>query len=277
MVPTRRGEKNRTIEISDPDLECEGVRFLTTYSPALKGRGDLSIFTPAGIDAAVSAPIVLLLHGVYGSHWAWFFKGAAHRTAADLISSGRIRPMLLVAPSDGLYQDGSGYLSHSDRDYETWITTDVLACVRDTFPYVDRDSSVFIVGLSMGGYGSLRIGAKHPDLFRGISAHSAITNIDEMESFVFEPFPADQIHPGEMDLLYWMERNRSILPPLHFDCGINDPLIEGNRHLHNELQQRGIPHQYCEVEGGHTWQYWRSQLVASLLFFEATLADSSVI
>jgi len=275
MVRNERGDRIRTVELSDPELECESLRFLTMHSSALGGRGDLSIFAPPELHSTTSAPIVLLLHGVYGSHWSWFFKGAAHRTAADLIASGRIRPMLLVAPSDGLYGDGSGYISHSGRDYEAWITADVLECIRSRFPCADEDSSVFIVGLSMGGYGALRLGAKHPALFRAVSAHSAITHIDQMGLFTFEPFPVLGIRPDEMDLLHWMERNRSALPSLRFDCGIDDPLIEGNRRLHHELNQLAIPHDYEEREGAHTWPYWRSQLGASLLFFEAALRDST--
>ena len=268
MAPINGDQGIRTIELSDPDLPCEGIQFVTMYSPALGGRGDLSIFAPHGIAAMTSVPVVLLLHGVYGSHWAWFFKGAAHRTAVELISAGRIRPMLLVSPSDGLYQDGSGYLAHSGHNYEAWITKDVLECIRTSFSYVDRNSSVFLAGLSMGGYGALRLGAKHPKIFHGVSAHSAITNISEMKSFAFEPFPIEQIDPADMDLLHWMERNRSILPPLRFDCGIDDPLLDGNRRLHTDLQKRRVPHQYFEFPGGHTWQYWRTHLASSLLFFE---------
>ena len=275
MVRNERGDRIRTVELSDPELECESLRFLTMYSPALGRRGDLSIFAPPELHGTTSSPIVLLLHGVYGSHWSWFFKGAANRIATDLIAAGRIRPMLLVAPSDGLYGDGSGYICHSDGDYEAWITTDVLECVRSYFPCIDESSSVFIAGLSMGGYGALRLGAKHPALFRAVSAHSAITHIDQMELFTYEPFPVLGIHPEEMDLLYWMEKNRRALPCVRFDCGIDDPLVEGNRRLHRELNRLAISHEYEEREGAHTWTYWRSQVAASLLFFEATLRHSA--
>jgi enterochelin esterase-like enzyme len=183
--------------------------------------------------------------------------------------------MLLVAPSDGLYQDGSGYLSHSNRDYEAWITNDILGAIRRSFPFVDQNSSTFIAGLSMGGYGALRLGAKHPELFRGISAHSAITDIREMDSFLFEPFPAHEIDNHDHDVLHWMEQNRNRLPPLRFDCGTNDQLIQGNRRLHGELQRRQIPHQYLEFEGDHSWPYWRTHLKDSLLFFESILAGEA--
>ena len=265
-------ERIRTLELSDTELERDGVRFLTMYSPALGGRADASTFVPREVEVQTSVPVVILLHGVYGGHWAWFFKGAAHRTAAELIATGRIRPMVVAAPSDGLQGDGSGYLPHQGRDSEAWIAHDLLEGLRRAFPCVGEDSSVCIAGLSMGGYGALRVGAKYPSLFRGIVAHSAITEIGEMDMFTYEPFSTQGIAAQDLDVFGWMERHREILPPLRFDCGLQDQLLSGNRRLHVALQERGIRHVYCEAEGAHDWKYWRTQLAAGLLFFEDVLA-----
>jgi putative tributyrin esterase len=258
----------RTVEISDAGISAEGLRFLTLYSPALAGRGDVTVFTPPASVEVTSVPIVLLLHGVYGSHWSWFLQGDAHRTAMHLMKAGRIRTMLLVAPSDGLFQDGSAYLRHSGRDYESWVIQDVIEGMGRSFSCVGPHSPLFIAGLSMGGYGALRLGAKHAGVFRGISAHSAITRIDEMSQFVSEPFPFDQLAAAETDLLGWFERNREKLPPLRFDCGTRDSLLEGNRRFHHELLHRSIPHEYAEFDGEHDWRYWRTHFASSLLFFE---------
>lgn len=260
-----------TLEISEPSLENNGVRFLTVYSPALQGRADVSVFVPSGVNRGDSIPVVILLHGVYGSHWAWFFRGGAHRTAENLISTGRMRPMLLVAPSDGLFEDGSGYVAHSGRDYDAWIADDVPRALRRAFPDL-RCSDVFIAGLSMGGYGALRLGAKYPDRFRGISAHSPITRLEEMDKFVFSPFPAASIDSREGDILYWLDCHRDRLPRLRLDCGNDDPLIEANRTLHHELTQRGIEHDYFEFEGDHSWSYWSLHIADSLLYFERILS-----
>lgn len=272
MQPSNLGSgRIRTIEISDAGISAEGLRFLTLYSPALAGRGDLTVFAPRVVESGSTVPIVLMLHGVYGSHWSWFLQGGAHQTAIRLAEAGHIRPMLLVAPSDGLFQDGSGYLRHSGRDYESWILADVMEGLRRSFPCVDRQSPLFITGLSMGGYGALRMGAKYAGMFRGISAHSAITQIEEMSYFVKERYPFDQLPPLETCLMGWFEGNRNKLPPLRFDCGTRDPLLESNRRLHSELQVQDIPHEYVEFDGGHDWQYWRAHFASSLLFFEDIL------
>lgn len=268
-------ERGSTIEISDPGYDCEGVRFLTVDSPSLDGRADLSVFAPAETDSLTSVPVVLLLHGVYSSHWAWFFKGNAHRTARNLIAAGRIRPMLLVAPSDGLFQQGSGYLCHSGRDHEAWIVIDVVSQISKAFRCVDRNSPFFLAGLSMGGYGALRLGAKYASLFRGISAHSSITTISELQMFLRDPFPVGQISATEMDLIHWFATNRSILPPIRLDCGAEDPLLEGNRRFHRELERSHITHRYIEFPGEHNWNYWSTHICDSLLFFEEMLSTLS--
>jgi hypothetical protein len=95
-----------TIDLSDPVYEWEHLRFLTFKSPVLRGRGDVTLFVPLDSENAQNLPMVVLLHGVYGSHWNWALKGGAHRTAQAMIAGGEISPMVLVMPSDGLWGDG---------------------------------------------------------------------------------------------------------------------------------------------------------------------------
>ena len=65
----------RTIDSSDPRFEHDGLREVTFKSPSLGGRADMSLFIPPGIVGKTDLPLVILLHGVYGSHWAWTRKG----------------------------------------------------------------------------------------------------------------------------------------------------------------------------------------------------------
>ncbi|WP_373400007.1 hypothetical protein V8V91_10515 [Algoriphagus halophilus] len=105
----------RSLELSDEMFENSGLRFLTVKTPNLKGRGDICLFVPNVIDNPTDLPIYILLHGVYGSAWVWAMKGGAHVTAKRLMESGKIRPAIIAMPSDGLWGDGSGYLTHQDR------------------------------------------------------------------------------------------------------------------------------------------------------------------
>ncbi|PHN06060.1 alpha/beta hydrolase [Flavilitoribacter nigricans] len=256
----------RTIEVSDPRFERDGLRHITVKSPHLKSRGDISLFVPSGLSKPTTLPTLILLHGVYGSHWAWSLKGGAHLTAQALIDSGKIPPLLLAMPSDGLWGDGSGYLPHLQADFEKWIMDDVPAAVAAACPHVGPDSPLYIAGLSMGGWGALRLGARYPDRFEAISAHSAITRWSEMKDFVEEDIDRIPIPDTERTAFQLLQASRAQLPPLRFDCGREDPLLPGNRLLHQQLTQAGIPHHYEEYPGGHEWPYWEKHLEESLIF-----------
>lgn len=255
------------IEWSDPRFEPDHLRFLTFQSPALGGRGDVALFIPEG-ENLQSLPLVVLMHGVYCSHWSWAMKGGAHLTAADMIAAGEIPPMVIAMPSDGLWAEGSCYLPHEEANYESWIVDDVVGCVRQELSLLTDASPVFIAGLSMGGYGALRLGAKYPGRFSGISAHSSVTRMHDIERLVaHRPLPFRLEHPEEWDILYWMRHKREELPKIRFDCGLDDALLEGNRNLHRELDALGVKHVYEEFPGGHKWPYWAEHLRDTLAFF----------
>lgn len=247
----------------------QGLHFVTVKSNALKKRADITVYTPLSMGKDCNAlPIVILLHGVYGSHWAWAMKGNVHKTAQKLIDEGKIKPMLLVMPSDGLYADGSGYVPHKTENYEKWIVEDVIQVVKEQFPQATDASAIFITGLSMGGFGALRLGAKYPTLFRAFSGLSSMTHFNQLEKMIinFKQLQADALEQdGVLDFLI---KNKNILPPFRFDCGSEDNLIEHNQQLHNDLIINDIPHIYRTFSGGHSWDYWSEHIAETLLFFD---------
>ena len=259
-----------TLEISDDRYSEPGLMTVTAKSRALRRRGDVTFFVPPDSTAKV-LPVVTLLHGVYGSHWAWSLKGGAHRVLMRLLSAGEVPPMMLAMPSDGLWGDGSGYLQHQDADYEQWIASDVQE-IAEKLHAGTLMAPRFISGLSMGGYGALRLGGLHPLQFAGISAHSSITDYSQMADFLEEPLDAFKLAGNApTSVLEALLMNRDRLPPLRFDCGSEDPLIQPNRELHWALEKASVPHVFEEFTGGHTWAYWHEHLADSLRFFASLL------
>lgn len=253
-----------------PELH-PGFKLLTVKSSALGRRADISVFNPAQGTSCSALPVVILLHGVYGSHWAWALSGKAHQILLDLLQKNLIDPMVLVMPSDGLFGDGSAYVPHRDANYEAWIVRDVLEAVRENVEGVTPESPAFITGLSMGGYGALRLGAKYSSVFRAFSGMSSITGFDQMKIFVQDYASLFESASEHYDVIDLMLKNRERLSPFRFDCGSEDVLIEHNRLLHGELLANNIPHEYQEHPGGHTWQYWQDHLPENLLFFQSVL------
>jgi enterochelin esterase-like enzyme len=261
---------SKNLELSEDGPLLDGLSFLTVKSRSLRGWADITLFVPEQARGLRNVPLVILLHGVHGSHWAWSIKGGAHRTAQRLINQGRIPPLVLAMPSDGLRGDGSGYLPFPNQNIEKWIVEDVPRAVARGAACLSGKSPLFLCGLSMGGFGALRIGAKYPALYRGISGHSSVTHFEQMLKFV-EKGLALHTPAQDCSVLEAMLRHRATLPPIRFDCGTEDSLLKHNRQLHRDLEAHGIAHHYEEFPGGHDWNYWSAHLEDSLRFFREIL------
>jgi putative tributyrin esterase len=251
-----------------------GVRLLTLYSPALRHRADMTLYLPP-TAAERPLPLLILMHGVSGSHWNWWALGNLPAMARALLAAAEIVPFVIAMPSDGMWSDGSGYVAHKRFDAESWIIDDIPSCLRELFPQI-RTCKVFLAGLSMGGFGALRIGAKHAPRVAGISAHSPVTRLADLQGFVQDSIGKDlAAEHSDARILYWMRRNRSCLPPIRFDCGTDDTLLTGNRALHTAMLRARIPHEYEEHPGGHDWAYWQQQVRTTLRFVSRLASQSS--
>lgn len=258
----------RTIELSDANFESQGLKFLTVKTPNLQGRGDICLYVPKVEEEISNIPIYILLHGVYGSSWIWAMKGGAHKTAERLIKNKTIKPAIIAMPSDGLWGDGSAYFAHHHKKFDKWIIDDVITAVKENITEAKNSTSTCIGGLSMGGFGAFSLGSRFPEKFRAISGHSSITKLEQMTLFVEESID-EYLKEAELpNVIDIMKMNKSKLPPIRFDCGIQDSLLKANRLLHNQLLDLKIKHTYQEFDGGHEWFYWQKHIEKTLIFFD---------
>jgi putative tributyrin esterase len=260
----------RTVRTSPPDALPAGLQFVTAQSPALAGRGDLAIFTPPGIAPdAEDVPLVVLLHGVYGSFWNWALNGRAPDVLSALIANGDVGPMVLAMPSDGLAGEGTAYLDHGTANFERWVVDDVPACIAEANPLVTNRSPLLLTGNSMGGFGALRLAARHSDRVAGVCAHSPIAHLDDLALFTVDDIGAKLGVPeSERSLATLIHSCRDDIGPIHFDCGTDDPLIGSNRQLHEALEGSGLRHSYEEYDGAHDWASWHRRLAVGLRFLD---------
>jgi len=259
--------KFRTVERSDAAVGAEGLEFVTVKSPALRRRADVTLYVPAAARGMPDLPIVTLLHGVYGSHWAWALKGRAHLTAARLIAEGRLPPVVLVMPSDGLWGDGSGYVPQAELDAERWIIEEVPALARQSIEGCTGSSPLLLAGLSMGGFGALRLAGKYPNRITAAAGLSAVTESQQLKTLVEESLEGWSPLPADRSVLAALTGASGQLPPLRIDCGLDDAVLDANRALHFALQHAAVSHLYAERPGGHDWPYWTRTLEDTLGFF----------
>lgn len=276
------------VEQSNPDYSRANTTTLTIHSSHLKGRHDISVYHHAsqqpGDNENKGIPIVILLHGVYGSHWVWMDLGGVHLVYEQLRQQG-LSEFILVMPSDGGLWDGSAYLplittseqlednfnlgNFNLHNYEQWIVDDVIQATISSIDGASEHSHVYLSGLSMGGYGALRLGAKFPEKFSGISAHSSVTSLNDLQQFIDNPISDYHCaNAHESNLAYWFEKNKAALPPLRFDCGRDDSLFNSNIALAKTFDNLAIPYQFDQLSGSHEWPYWHKNVATTLKFFD---------
>jgi putative tributyrin esterase len=261
----------RSLEVSDTSFAPEGFVAVTVKSPALRARGDILIYRPPWSRGAVGVPVILLLHGAFSSGWAWAWKGGAHRALDAAISARVIAPAVLVMPTDGLWDDGSGYVTHASQDFEGWIADDVPDAVEAVCSEVNPQSKWCIAGLSMGGFGALRLACAGRRRFAAAAGMSSVTDLCQFPGISETPLRDAVVHPAQVSIIASLDASGNAPPPLSIDCGLEDSLLEPNRALHAELLRRGVTHFYSEFPGGHTWDYWRARLPEVYRFFGKAL------
>ena len=95
--------------------------------------------------------------------------------AADKdIAAGTMREMILVNPDAFTKYSGSMYSSSpTTGDWESYIADDLVSYVDKHYRTIANRMSRGLGGHSMGGYGTIRIGMKRPDVFSSLYIMSA--------------------------------------------------------------------------------------------------------
>lgn len=240
------------------------------FSRALDTMTAATLIVPETIPGPF--PVFYLLHGLSDDHTAW-----TRQTSIERYADGY--PFIIVMP-DG----GRSYYTDAPQGeaYETAIVRDLIPYIDRTFQTDPRRVARVIGGLSMGGYGALKLALGHPDLFCSAVSHScsrALTWTHEPSqpepkfTRVFGPDPRG----SRSDLFALAERvGQGLLPVLRIDCGTDDPLLAGNRQFHRHLETLDIPHEYAEFSGGHAWDYWDQRIQESLRFQARIVGHKSV-
>jgi len=110
-------------------------------------------------------------------------------------------------------------------------------------------------------------------LFHSLSDdHTAWVRRTSIERYV-EKLPLLVVMPGgPEDVFALAERaDKSTLPALRIDCGLDDFLLQDNRRFHQHLEKLGIAHEYAEHPDEHNWEYWDLHVQEAIAFFARVL------
>jgi len=119
-------------------------------------------------------PVAYLLHGygLTGERWMTFAKMS---DAADrVMAAGTVKDMILVNPDSYTKNGGSMYSSSpTSGDWETFMAEDLVKYIDSHYRTIATREGRGLGGHSMGGYGTVRIGMKRPDVYSSLYIMSA--------------------------------------------------------------------------------------------------------
>lgn len=241
------------------------IRF---WGAAIQKASAMNVILPNRKDRAGPYPVFYLLHGLSDDHTICHRRTRIEWYVRDL-------PLIVVMPDGGrsFYCDAV-----EGPAYERHLIEDVIGFVDRFFPTVADRSGRVIGGLSMGGYGAMKLALKYPHMFCSVVAHSGchavLRNIARYGGIPDHPELTPELlrifgrspDPANDPFALAQRADRSLLPAIRLDCGTDDFLLQDNRDFHAHLRRLEIPHEYQEFPGGHSWDYWDEHVREAIAF-----------
>lgn len=223
-------------------------------------------------------PVLYLLHGMSDDHTIWMRRTSIERYVSDM-------GIAVVMPTThlGWYTD----VTYGSR-YWTYLSEELPEICHSFFRDLsDEREDTFAAGLSMGGYGALKLGlgtnrygavaslSGALDIARVVGESDAPDSLAYWGSIFGE---LDKVKGSDQDLFRLAEKQsgnqnvleetakqtvsqaasggRKGLPKIFLCCGTEDRLIPDSRLMKQHLEDNGYDVTYEEAPGNHEWGFW---------------------
>ena len=256
-----------TLNVHAQRASVETIQF---QSKLINATLPYNVILPPGYrtSATTRYPVLYLLHGHGGHYTDWLTR----TNVADCAAQYR---MIIVMPegNNSWYVDGA---AGSNDKYESYILQELMPDVDKRYRTIQSRYGRAIAGLSMGGYGAIKYGVKYPATFvfaASMSGAFGVTRYTEKEMggqnwepFIktFGPLGSETRKANDIfEITKGLTAGRvASLPYFYFDCGTEDAAqhFDRNRELSELFLEKKIPHEYRELPGNHSWQYWDQQV-----------------
>jgi len=262
--------------------------FALVFAPLLQaqGRAECSViksqilarpvrycaFLPASFDQDKTRryPVLYFLHGL-GDNEQSLLNFGGWDVVSELRSKGKIGDFVILAPSAG----HTFYINSENGKvrYEDFLTKEFMPAMEQRYRVENTRASRGITGVSMGGYGALRLAFKYPDQFAAVSAQmpALITDLPRdigasmpgsPGSLLGDVFgtPFNRAYFDRNNVIYFARTDSAASlkrMKIYFDVGNNDDygFEQGAEELDKLLKLRGIPHEFHVYPGGHDAQF----------------------
>lgn len=160
-----------------PGAKPVAVEHIKVHSASIEGNlegesadRDVIVFLPPSYSKEKHRryPVVYALHGFSIGAEQWTREIHVPQTIEGAFAHGA-KEMIVVLPDSKTVYGGSMYSSSlTTGNFERFIYHDLVAYIDAHYRTIPNRLARGLVGHSMGGYGALRIGMKHPDVFASL-------------------------------------------------------------------------------------------------------------
>lgn len=222
-------------------------------------------------------PVLYLLHGLSDDHTMWM-----RQTRIEQYARHYRLAIVMPAVNRSFYMD-TAY----GAKYDTFIAQELPRVIERYFPVGRTRACRFAAGLSMGGYGAMKLGLSHPNRYAAIASFSGVLDIEsrydrenrewmrkELDG-VFGSREALLSGPGNlMKLAERLCRTPERAPKIYIACGTEDFLFQDNQRFMERFGEK-LSIEYHTEPGAHTWDFWDRHIAHVLDWLPLEKADRS--
>lgn len=230
----------------------ESLRMSTSFAAIIPQETTEQIGM-TGVRRGGEPPVLYLLHGLSDDETAWLRRTSIERYAAEYGIA-----VIMPRVERSFYQD----MAHGEA-YWTYVSRELPEIVHQMFRVSSRREDTFAAGLSMGGYGAMRLGLAQPERFAAVASLSGALDVahptvrESRPDFYENAFGAGDPRGGDSDLIALLQRaDPAELPALMVACGTEDDLWPMQGSFLDAAAQQGIEVATKVGTGEHEWGYW---------------------
>jgi S-formylglutathione hydrolase FrmB len=272
-----------TSAIAQSRIDCSALS-----SKILKRVVHYCVYLPEGYDAGAAQrparryPVLYFLHGL-GDNEQTLFNSGGWTLLDDLRQQHKMGDFLIVAPEGRR----SFYINSADGSvrYSDFFLQEFMPHIEGKYRIRSGREGRAISGISMGGYGALRLAFAHPELFSAASAQSAALIAEspqQLDAAERAGAPLGgvlgAVFGNPINASHWNENSPFLLAKsnagalrkvaIYFNCGQDDNygFEKGAAQLHEQLQKEEVKHEYHAYPGDHSLTYFLSHFAEVMEF-----------